>query len=50
MRRRYTVEEYMDIVRTVRRHDPHTHMTDVIAGSESERLSETVEVIKAAGF
>jgi threonylcarbamoyladenosine tRNA methylthiotransferase MtaB len=54
MRRRYTVEEYMDIVRTVRRHDPHYAITtDVIAGFPGESDSdfqETVEVIKAAGF
>ena len=54
MRRRYTVEEYMDIVRTVRRHDPHYAITtDVIAGFPGESDSdfqETVDVIKAAGF
>jgi MiaB-like tRNA modifying enzyme len=50
MKRQYTVEDFMDIVRIFRRNIPHLHLsTDIIVGfpgEGEEEFSRTVELIK----
>lgn len=54
MHRRYSVEDYMDIVRVVRNADPHYAITtDIIAGfpgETDEDFRASLDVIRAAGF